>query len=147
MKPVITELHPGALFELVAREVDPAEDPQPGRVSHTADGGCLLWLGPDSRLFNSGRRPSPDQAGVEVTDGWRVFRVEHGASDWLAQGCALDFARMPPDGVALTRFHDCRVLLHRLAADRFELYVERSYSESLLAGTGIEIHNPGGGTP
>lgn len=73
-------------------------------------------------------------ATVDQSHGRAVLAVEGDrVREVLAKGCRLD---LHPDGFATGRCAQTllgpfAVLLHRLAADRFEIHVARSYAQSL----------------
>jgi len=72
------------------------------------------------------------QVHMSVTDGQCCFRVEgKEAVNVLKKGCSLNFNETVfASGQCLqTRLAITKVFLHRLNAESFNIYVERSYSE------------------
>ncbi len=71
---------------------------------------------------------------IEITHGQRRYRLS-GARlfEVLAKGIALDFASaaVGPGRCALTQLHRVPVLLHRLGERMLELYVPRSFAQSI----------------
>jgi len=76
---------------------------------------------------------APGWSIVDASDAWFCARVEGpGARDVIAEGCAVDLRHaLAVDGTAVTRFARIRALVHRVAADAFDIYVERSHAAYL----------------
>lgn len=109
-----------------------------------------LWLGPDEWLLVREDGGSADGAVLlarletafrshfvtttEVSDAYAVIGLAGpAAAEVLAKGCSLDThdREFPPGKVARSRLAKADVILHRLKADAFELYVARSYADYL----------------
>src|SRR3546814_681853 len=114
----------------------------------TASGGVTaLWLGPDEWLLTSApgeetrlatrlREALADihAAVVDVTETSTVIRLSgRWARDVLAKGCPLDLhPRAFGEGrVAQSLVGPVDVILHQAGADRYDLYVRRSFAEYL----------------
>ena len=63
----------------------------------------------------------------------RIFIEGNRAADLLRKGVPLDFHPevFKPGQAALTGLHHTPVLIHRIRADRFELYAMRSFALSV----------------
>jgi sarcosine oxidase subunit gamma len=105
---------------------------------------AALWLAPDEWLLVGGS----DDLGArietafrghfitvtDVSDAYCALRLAgpH-ALDVLAKGCGLDThdSVFPPGRVARSLLAKVDVILHRTAADAFEIFVARSYADYL----------------
>lgn len=76
---------------------------------------------------------APRWSIVDASDAWFRARVEGpGARDVIAEGCAVDLRHaLAVDGTAVTRFARIRALVHRVAAESFDIHVERSHAAYL----------------
>ncbi len=106
----------------------------------------LIRLGPDewrltAPLLDDGAlaaRLASELAGgqgalVNVTSATTVIAIAgERAADLLATGTGIDLdpAAFPPGRAARTRIGNAQALIHRRAADAFELHVPRSYARS-----------------
>lgn len=147
----VNELHAFTLLHVATRgDVDAAAgalsarlgisvDASPGGVATRADGATVLWFGPGRWLVHA---PKPgfklDRiegcATTDLSDSRRIFSL--GGDDvgnFLAASCPLDLSEsvMPVGSCALTQFDRFSILLHRQAAETFNVYVERSYAPAL----------------
>jgi sarcosine oxidase subunit gamma len=80
------------------------------------------------------RRLDGIAAAIDQSHGRVVLRLEgEGASALLQHGCNLDLdpGTFRPGAMAQTGLAGFAVLLHRIEAERFDLYVARSYAASL----------------
>ena len=78
--------------------------------------------------------PASDAAVTDVFHGRVVLKIEGGAVERVLQGCVmidLDKRAFPPGRVAQTAIHHIDVLVHRIDENHFELWVLRSFAESL----------------
>jgi sarcosine oxidase subunit gamma len=106
----------------------------------------VLWLGPDEWLLAKDGDDTKLAARLDtafrghfvtvtdVSDAYTVIRLAGpAAAEVLAKGCALDTHDrvFPPGKVARSLLAKADVILHRLTADTFELYVARSYADYL----------------
>ena len=89
--------------------------------------------------------PAPDGAVTDLSHGRAILRLEgEEAAAVLAKCVALDLdpREFPPARVAQTMIHHVDVLLHRTAAEAFELWALRSFAASLsewLLDAGLEF--------
>lgn len=89
--------------------------------------------------------PAADGAVTDLSHGRAILRLEgEAAAAVLAKCVALDLdpQEFPPGRVAQTMIHHVDVLLHRTAAEAFELWVLRGFAESLgewLLDAGLEF--------
>ena len=73
---------------------------------------------------------------TDLSDARAVFRIAgHGAVAVLRQGPKIDLDRrsFAPGRVALTSFQQMGVLIHRVAIDSFDLYIDLSYLHACRA--------------
>lgn len=120
-------------------------DPGPLRCAR-GEAVRLLWSGRDQYLVVSQDHQNEelvlslstalagsDGTAVDVSHARTVLRVEGAACrDLLAKGCPLDVDAMMPGHCAATVISHFSVLLHCDDEQAFELYVTRSFAESLL---------------
>jgi methylglutamate dehydrogenase subunit D len=89
--------------------------------------------------------PASDGAITDLSHGQAILRLEgEAAADVLARCVALDLdpAAFPAGRVARTAIHHVDVLIHRLTATSFDLWVFRSFAESLaewILDAGLEF--------
>ena len=89
-----------------------------------------------------------DATVTDLSHGRTILRLEgEAAADVLAKGVAIDLdpAAFPTDRVAQSMIHHIDIVLHRLGPDAFELWVLRSFAESLaewLLEAGAEFGIP-----
>lgn len=111
----------------------------PGSASLCEDGLAVLWFGAGRWLVHAPapgfRMDAVDGCTVtELTASRRIFRLAgDGVTDYLSSSCPLDFREraMPAGSAALSHFDRFPILLHRRAADAFDVFVERSYAPAL----------------
>jgi sarcosine oxidase subunit gamma len=104
----------------------------------------IAGMAPDLGMRFEAALPSEDGAVTDVSHGRVVLRLEGEAARLLASAVALDLhpSVFPPGRVAPTVIHHIDVLVHRLTATRFDLWVLRGFAESLLdwlLDAGVEI--------
>ena len=112
---------------------------QPGPVAHGPGGLRVFWFGPGRWLIHSPARgwtldEIPGGAVTDISDSKRISRWGgEQAVRRLEQSCPLDLrARAMPVGTsAMTQFDRFAILLYRAGSSEFDLYVDRSYGESL----------------
>lgn len=78
--------------------------------------------------------PANDAAVTDISHGRVILRLEgRAAANVLATSVALDLdpSAFPPGRVAQTMIHHVDVVLHRQNETRFDLWVLRSFAESL----------------
>jgi sarcosine oxidase subunit gamma len=134
----------GALTERV-REATGVAPPPPGNAASNND-LTLLWTAPGRWLIVSETRADLAEtltAAIAVDIG-TVSDLGHArcvlrlsgpmAPSVLAKGLAIDLhlRAFPVDGVVQGSLHHMGVLVHRAAADAFDLYVFRGFAVSLL---------------
>ncbi len=114
----------------------------PVRVGETVGYGAtrVLRLAPD-RIWilaePGGGRLDPVMEPfslLPLTGGRRRFRITGSRSaEVLAKGIALDLegSGLPPGRAAQTQLHRMPILLHRHRMDSFDLFVSRSFAESV----------------
>lgn len=103
-----------------------------------------LWLGPDEWLLVGGGDDLCDRLAAafrghfvtvtEVGDAYCIVRLAGPAArEVLAKGCGLDIhdSVFPPGKVARSLLAKAEVILHRTAAEAFDIYVARSYADYL----------------
>jgi sarcosine oxidase subunit gamma len=117
--------------------VQPLESARRGTIA-------ALWLGPDEWLIVGGG----DDAGARIeaafrghfvtvtdlSDAYCAIRLAGPHMlDVLAKGCGLDThaSVFPPGRVARSLLAKAEVIVHRTAADAFEIFVARSYADYL----------------
>ena len=138
---------PSAAGALTARlrEVAGIEPPTAGK---TASGGdlTLLWTAPGRWLVVSETRAdlAATLTAAVAADIGTVSDLGHArcvfrllgpmAPSVLAKGLPIDLhlRAFPVDGVVQGSIHHMQVLVHRVAADAFDLYVFRGFAVSLL---------------
>jgi sarcosine oxidase subunit gamma len=105
----------------------------PARIGDTLDG--VACLGPDEWLADlPAGTVLPDGAGlpvsvVDVSSRGVVIRLEGaGAVHTLASGCPLDLERFAVGRATRTVFETVEVIVWREAADRFRVFVWRSFA-------------------
>lgn len=118
----------------------------PVQPLETARRGTLgaLWLGPDEWLLVGSGDDLSDRLATafrghfvtvtDVSDAYCIVRLAGPAArDVLAKGCGLDThdSAFPPGKVARSLLAKAEIILHRTAADAFEIYVARSYADYL----------------
>lgn len=131
-------------------------DAQPASIVHVhgaqeqamADlprGWAALWTGPRQWLVAADeqgpegvvealRRRVPAAVAIDVSDGRRRLRLEGaGAVELLHTGIALELTpdACPPGRAVPTAYREIPVLVHAVAAARFDLYVPRSFARCL----------------
>jgi sarcosine oxidase subunit gamma len=137
--------------------------PQGPSGSSGAAEGAILALAP-GRLLVESRDPrlavqlaeqiGPDLGAVTDLGHARIaIRISGQKAAWvLAKGLALDLdpAVFPPLKVALSAIHEVGVVVRRLSADSFDLYVYRGFALSFwdwlteaAAETGYRVEPPG----
>jgi sarcosine oxidase subunit gamma len=134
----------GALADRV-REATGVAPPPPGN-SASNDDLSLLWTAPGRWLIVSELRADLAEtliAAIDVDTG-TVSDLGHArcvlrlsgpmAPSVLAKGLPIDLhlRAFPVDGVVQGNIHHMGVLVHRAAADAFDLYVFRGFAVSLL---------------
>lgn len=98
------------------------------------DNPRALWLGPDEWLLVGDIDVAAlERDGLMAIDAGHartVLTVAGAAADVLAKGCSLDFHldAFPVETCAQSRLARISVLLHRRGAQRFDLYVGRSFA-------------------
>ena len=105
--------------------------PGPGMTART-DGVTALWTGEQRWLIHA---DTGLEAAVPMASAWRVFSVSGpGAVPFLAAHCPLelDLPRFPAGACRTTLFDQCRVVIDRVDANRFEIYVARSFARDFL---------------
>ena len=137
--------------------------PQRPSGSSARDETAILAIGPGRFLLESGDPALPaklaELIGAElgaVTDlshARSVVRISGPKASWvLSKGLALDLdpAVFPPLDVAQSAIHEVGVLIRRLSAESFDLYVYRGFALSFWewlteagAETGYRIDPPG----
>ncbi len=104
--------------------------------------GQMLWmrLGPDEWwCWGAVDTAWPDRvreaagshpyALIEISDAQQAFEIPGSAQQWLAQGCELDFERLPPDFASRTRCAAFTVVICPQAQSA-GLWVEASLAQS-----------------
>lgn len=134
----------GALTDRL-REATGITPPPPGKGASNDD-LALLWTAPGRWLIVSETRADPAEtltAAIDVDIG-TVSDLGHArcvlrlsgpmAPSVLAKGLPIDLhlRAFPVDGVVQGSIHHMSVLVHRVAADAFDLYVFRGFAVSLL---------------
>lgn len=78
--------------------------------------------------------PTSDAAVTDVSHGRLILRLDGRAEELLAKVVAVDLSPIacPPGRMAQTTIDHIDVLVHRLAPESFELWVFRSFAQSLL---------------
>ena len=127
-------------FEITAR---------PGPVAHGPGELRALWFGPGRWLIHA-PEPGwalddvPGGAATDLSDSRRIFRWQGGgALRRLEQSCPLDLreSSAPAGTSALTQFDRFAILLYRIGTNEFDLYVDRSYGES-MPGSEFIVQGP-----
>lgn len=90
-------------------------------------GAGAIPVAPDQWLW-TGKAPD-GMLAIDVSDAYQAFEVKENI---LAQGVALDFAKLPEDFAGRTRLGEISVLLSR-EGGRWILRCERSYAEWIAA--------------
>jgi sarcosine oxidase subunit gamma len=148
--------------DLVASLIRCAPPQGPSGSSGAAE-GAILALAP-GRLLVESRDPrlavqlaeqiGPGLGAVTDLGHARIaIRISGSKAAWvLAKGLALDLdsAAFPPLKVALSAIHEVGVVVRRLSADSFDLYVYRGFALSFwdclteaAAETGYRVEPPG----
>lgn len=91
------------------------EKPGPGAIPVAPDQWLIAGKAPDGMLI------------IDVSDAYQLFEI---TENILAQGVALDFAKLPEDFAGRTRLGEISVLLSR-EGGKWILRCERSYAEWL----------------
>lgn len=136
---VATRGDAGAAASALSTRLGISVDASPGDVATREDGTTVLWFGPGRWLVHA---PTPGFkldhiegcATTDLSDSRRIFSLGgDDVGDFLAASCPLDLSEsvMPVGSCALTQFDRFSILLHRLAAETFHVYVERSYAPAL----------------
>ena len=104
----------------------------------------IAGMAPDLAIRFEAALSSEDGAVTDLSHGRVILRLEGEAARLLASAVALDLhpSVFPPGRVAPTVIHHIDVLVHRLSATRFDLWVLRGFAESLLdwlLDAGVEI--------
>lgn len=115
-----------------------ALDARPNRASSGKD-AVALWLGPQRWLVETKAAPTlslpADQAAIVELDHARcVVRLSGpNARDLLAKGCLLDLhpRAFAAGACAQTNLFHSSALLHAVADDTFDVYVPRSFGQSV----------------
>jgi heterotetrameric sarcosine oxidase gamma subunit len=94
------------------------------------------------------RRLAGLAAAIDQSHGRVVLRLDgKGARALLQMGCNLDLdaSVFPPGAMAQTGLDGMALMVHCLEADRFDLYVARSFAASLAGWLGHHgaVMNPG----
>jgi methylglutamate dehydrogenase subunit D len=115
-------------------------------IAAIAPGRFLIaGIAPDLAPRLEAALPSEDAAVTDLSHGRVILRLQgDAAAELLAKGVALDLhpAAFPPGRVAQTAIHHIDVLLHRRAADSFDLWALRGFAEALaewLVDAGLEF--------
>jgi heterotetrameric sarcosine oxidase gamma subunit len=101
---------------------------------------------PDTVMRLEAALPASDGTVTDLSHGRAILRLEgEAAAEVLARCIALDLdpTAFPPGRVAQTMIHHVDVLVHRVAQTRFELWVLRSFAESLaewVLDAGLELN-------
>jgi sarcosine oxidase subunit gamma len=111
-----------------------------------------LWLGPDEWLLACAGPAAIDERMpinrgflTDVSHGRTAWRVSGPRTlDFLAKGCSLDLhvRTFGPGTCAQTALAHVGILLHRRAAENFDIYCARSYAGHLwhwLTGSAAEF--------
>jgi sarcosine oxidase subunit gamma len=97
--------------------------------------GRFMLAGPDDLVARiEGALPASDAAVTDLSHGRVILTLEGDAAETALQGCVmidLDRAAFPPGRVAQTMIHHVDVLIHRVGEKRFDLWVLRSFAQSL----------------
>lgn len=107
--------------------IDGAIDPGPLPVRAVLRLGEREWL-----VLDAVAAEIPELAGAlavdvgDSIDGWRLSGP--GACELMAKACLLDLGRLPAGAATRTVMGGVTVLVRVVAADVFELRVERSYA-------------------
>ncbi len=126
------------IAELLGTETPPLGQASAGRgvtVAAIAHGRYLL-AGDASDLVQKfeAALPSADAAVSDISHGRVILRLEgEAAAEVLSTSVALDLdlSEFPAGRVAQTMIHHVDVLIHRRTETHFELWVLRSFAESL----------------
>jgi sarcosine oxidase subunit gamma len=123
-------------------------------VALEANGRTVMRVGPRQFWFIA---PDTDDLEVRLAGHCAVTPLSHSrtrifldgapARDVLAKGIALDFhgTAFTPGRFAMTGLHHTPVLVHCLAAHRFELYAPRTFALSIwewLRDAALEFGGP-----
>ena len=114
-------------------------------IAGLAPGRFLIsGMAPDLATRFEAALPSEDGAVTDMSHGRVILRLDGEAAPLLASAVALDLhlSVFPPGRVAQTTIHHIDVVVHRLTATRFDLWVLRGFAESLLdwlLDAGLEI--------
>ena len=115
-------------------------------IAAIAPGRFLIaGIAPDLAPRLEAALPSEEAAVTDLSHGRAILRLQgSAAAELLARGVALDLhpAAFPPGRVAQTAIHHIDVLLHRRAADSFDLWALRGFAEALaewLVDAGLEF--------
>jgi heterotetrameric sarcosine oxidase gamma subunit len=119
---------------------------EPGPVAHGPGDLRVMWFGPGRWLIHAPERDwamdkIPGAAITDLSDSRRIFRWSgEAAVRQLAQSCPLDLreSSMPVGSSALTQFDRFTILLYRSGATEFDVYVDRSYADSMPGSELIE---------
>lgn len=116
---------------------------EPNTAIQTAE-ATILWLSPDAWLvvLMSEARAEALTTGIRAAGGYAlasnhsriIMRLEDDrARDVLAAGCSIDLhpSAFAVDTCVQTLLARIPILLHRTAAQTFDLYVPRSYARSV----------------
>jgi sarcosine oxidase subunit gamma len=162
----LSEVRPGSIVQVAAwpgtlRQVETVLAEQlrvaipPTGAAVAADGITLAAVAPGRYLFATetagaaaqleAALPSADGAVTDLSHGRVILRLEgEAAADVLARCIALDLdpAAFPPGRAAQTMIHHVDVLVHRITETRFELWMLRSFAESIgewILDAGLEF--------
>jgi len=106
-----------------------------GTVVATIAPGRFMMAGPANLAVRlESALPASDAAVTDVSHGRVVLKLEGEAAESVLQGCVMiDLGKrvFPPGRVAQTAIHHIDVLVHRVDESHFELWVLRSFAESL----------------
>jgi sarcosine oxidase subunit gamma len=127
----------GAWLGFVPARIDTPVETPIGLLMRT--GPLSFWLiGPAGAETAGDARKAMPATAVSIIDlsssRTRLSIAGRAAPDVLLKGISLDFApeSFVPGRVALTGVHHTPIVLHRLAADRFEIYAMRTFALSVL---------------
>lgn len=168
----LREVRPGAMVQVTAWPETLAAvesvittisgTPPPRIGGGYSDGSISIAAVSPGRYFVSSTAPdlaprfasalaATEGAVTDISHGYAIFRLEGIAAEALLARCIaidLDAAAFPPGRVARTPIHHIDVLLHRLSVTAFDLWVSRSFAESLaewILDAGAEFPTAFGG--
>jgi len=136
---VATRRDAAAVAQTLSTKLDIDVPVKPNDTIHEPDRLRVLWFGTGRWLIHTPTpgwtlNAIPGCAVTDLSDSKRIFCLDGDqAIRWLERACPLDLAEssMPIGTSALTQFDRFPVLLFREARNKFSLYVDRSYGDSV----------------